>query len=317
MLNVPDGDAPDLWPAVMICFCTAVNPRHSNRTLTRDVHRRMCGAGIPTLSFDFTGVGDSEGELRENLLIEIYRQIEKGAFVHDALDAIRFMRERFPSKKMVLAGNCGGSITALHAAAVDAGITHLVLMALPVTLYIVPGEDSFDGSLAKETLGDYLKRLRTPENWRKLINAETNYARIWSAFTSFARETLGLKKEREDIESGLNRCFLSSFRKVKERGIGVLCVFGGRDHEALLHYQNLFLKRYALFNGEPAPCWKTHIIEDASHDFYTPAARAELIHVIHSFFLEEGIIETDSIRFPHPESDCAPSVLSLEYPSLA
>ncbi|MHB9030077.1 MAG: alpha/beta hydrolase, partial [Candidatus Latescibacterota bacterium] len=113
----PEKIASSEWPALAVCLCTAINPRYANRTMKREMIGRLNQAGVPVFSFDFSGVGDSGGELRENSLEDIYQYIEKGCFVEDTLDAVQFARKRFPSRKTILIGHCGGAITALHAAA--------------------------------------------------------------------------------------------------------------------------------------------------------------------------------------------------------
>ncbi len=286
-LHVPDGEAPVEWPAVAVWLCTAINPRYVTRALRRMVIRELSAMRIPVLTFDFPGVGDSGGELRENWLMGIYRDIEKGCFTEDALAAVSFLRERFPSRRVVLLGNCGGAVTALHAASLDRHITHLVLTALPVTLSVLPEEKCLDGNLARFQLCNYLKRLREPRNWRRIISRHTNYARIRSALTGFLRSRFRRSAECNEVVEGMNAEFLRSFMEVRKRGVSVLALFGEYDHEVRVRYDELFRARYAPPGGEPYAAWRTAVIADSPHDFYSPEAQREVWRELKSFLGEE------------------------------
>ncbi|MHB9027799.1 MAG: alpha/beta hydrolase [Candidatus Latescibacterota bacterium] len=301
-LHVPEGPAPLEWPAIALFLCSAIHNRSDNRAMKQAVSRKLNALGIPLLTFDFPGVGDSRGELREDWLAKVFRQIESGGFVLDTLDAVRFLQERFPSKRVILFGNCGGAITALHAAAKDRSITHLVITALPVTLSIAPGVDSFDSTLAKFQVGDYLKRLCNPGNWRKIISRRTNYAKIWSAVSSLIRSRLGRQTGSGEIVNGLSACFLSSFLQLKKRNVDVLCLYGEQDRVPYSQYRDLFLDRYAAAGEEPGKNWQTKLIPDASHDFYSPAARDRFQSALELFLREHGIKPPKPSREFHQEA---------------
>lgn len=290
VVHVPDDTAPKEWPALAVILCTALNPRHGNRALKRDMVREFNHRGIPVFIFDFPGVGDSKGELREKSRIEIYRQIEKGGFVGYTLDAVRFIRERYPSPNIILIGNCGGAVTALHAAAVDPSITHLVFMSLPVTMSISGNDTGVDERLARLHLGYYLRRLRYPGIWRKLLGGEINYARIWVFIRRILTSMFGRARDTGDIVDGLNACFLSSFLMVRKRGVPVLCVFGGLDREFIMKYNELFRKRFAESGGEPAENWRTVIIPDTFHDCIIPADRVMFWEHIERFLVHHAVI---------------------------
>jgi pimeloyl-ACP methyl ester carboxylesterase len=290
VLHLPDKPFSGEWPSTALFLCSAIHHRSDNRALKQAVSRKLNALGIPLLMFDFPGVGDSEGELCEDWLAKIFRRIESGGFALDTLDAVRFLQAQFPSKRTILFGNCGGAITALHAAALDRSITHLVLMALPVTLSIVPGADSFDSALAKFQVGDYLKRLCTPGNWKKIFSRRTDYAKIWSAVFSLVRSGLGKQAGSTEMVNGLSAFFLSSFREVNKRNVGVLCLYGERDRVPFSQYRNLFLGAYAAGSGEPAPNWRTELIPDASHDFYSSASRDRFRIALEQFLREQEIM---------------------------
>jgi pimeloyl-ACP methyl ester carboxylesterase len=272
------------WPALVVCLGTAINPRYANRSLKRKLIRRFNRDGIPVVSFDFSGVGDSGGELRENPLLDIYRCIEKGCFVEDTLDALRYARTRFPSRRIILIGHCGGAITALHAAARDESITHLVLMELPVFLSTPPalGMDRF---MVQYRLRTCFQRLKNPRTFLAKAIHLSNYVRLWSDLANLFRAP----RKAEGTVDGLSAAFLSSFHAVWRRGVEVLCLFGEQGSGFITLYNDLFRTRYAGAGGEPAAFWRTEVLQNSGHIFNNPDSQERFLDSLESSLREWGI----------------------------
>src|SRR5687768_3711240 len=69
--------------------------------------------GYTVLRFDFFGLGDSEGELQEPMLADVYNNIEVGRYVGDTVSALNWLAKEKGFQRFVLGGLCGGAITAL------------------------------------------------------------------------------------------------------------------------------------------------------------------------------------------------------------
>lgn len=71
--------------------------------------------GYPTFRFDLPGLGDSEGDLPENALTMV-RLIQNGEHAPFAADLAKVLQSHFGLRGLLLAGHCGGAITAIFAA---------------------------------------------------------------------------------------------------------------------------------------------------------------------------------------------------------
>ena len=153
--------------------------------------RRLRAAG---LRFDFFGLGDSEGTLREELLRDLYNHIEVGRFVDDALDAMDWMQHTYGTKRFILSGLCGGAITGLLAGARDPRVAGLLALGITPVLASRAADASrymTNGQL-EHVRARYLRRLLSPQAWGRLLTLKTDNRLIWRLIT----ESFGKKKRR-------------------------------------------------------------------------------------------------------------------------
>lgn len=128
--------------------------------------RRLADAGIPVLRFDYSGMGDSEGERRD------FEQI--GPDLHAA---IRHFFHAVPGlRELVLWGLCDGASAALFHAAQDSRIRGLILLN--------PWVRTEQGAARVTLRHYYAARLRDPEFWRKL---GAGRFKLGASLRSFAR----------------------------------------------------------------------------------------------------------------------------------
>lgn len=100
-----------------------------NKVVTT-VTRAASELGLPTLRFNFRGVGQSEGE-HDNGLGEI----------DDVLAAIQYAKQKLGWKRIVLAGfSFGAGMACLAACAQSDGIDKLILVAPPVHHFDAPNQ---------------------------------------------------------------------------------------------------------------------------------------------------------------------------------
>ena len=85
-LHLPDAGAPQK-PCVVL-LSPGVKMRVGPGRLYVPLTEALTGLGHPVLRFDFFGLGDSEGELSETMLADIYNHIEVGRYVDDTLAAL-------------------------------------------------------------------------------------------------------------------------------------------------------------------------------------------------------------------------------------
>lgn len=162
------------------------------------IARRLAARGVPVLRFDFHGIGDSDGPDRHGqFVMDLYGFIQTGGFKDDVLAAARFLRAEVGERALVLGGLCGGAISALFAAPELEGLAGLFLADLPVTISSAARQrflEDHPEELLRARPGEaetvmtlYLRRLRDPAAWRRLMSGETNYKLLTEALKMRAR----------------------------------------------------------------------------------------------------------------------------------
>ena len=137
--------------------------------------------GYTVLRFDFFGLGDSEGELQEPMLADVYNNIEVGRYVGDTVSALDWLAKEKGFQRFVLGGLCGGAITALLAAERDSRVEGLLSLGMTVTLAsnaATPAKYLTGAQLDSLWLG-YMRRLREPQSWLRLLTFQTEYGALW------------------------------------------------------------------------------------------------------------------------------------------
>ena len=125
----------------------------------------LAAQGVPVLRFDYRGMGDSEGDVRS------FDDVDDD--LRAAID--RFFIEEPALTDVVIWGLCDGASAALFYAHRDARVSGLVLLNPWVRT---------DGGEAKAYLKHYyLKRVLSPQLWRKILGGGFDFR---SAATSFA-----------------------------------------------------------------------------------------------------------------------------------
>jgi alpha/beta superfamily hydrolase len=236
----------------------------------------LCAEGFTVLRFDFFGLGDSEGELSEKLLPDVYNHIEVGRYVDDTLCAMRWLRDTHGAQRFVLGGLCGGAITALLAADKDAGVEGLLSLGMTVTLAsnaALPGNYMTSVQLEKRRK-EYSRKLLSPKAWLRLLTFRSDYSVIWhSTLRMF------VKKPRAKAQSAAadptapatieqrgnaNPMFPPAYFRFLERGGKAFMLFSGKDRlqsEYEEKFAEPFAQRLAPFETQI----HKHIVADANH----------------------------------------------------
>jgi exosortase A-associated hydrolase 1 len=138
--------------------------------------RSLAERGIPVMRFDYRGMGDSAGEMRD------FEQVNEDLRV--AVD--QFYREAPNLEDVVIWGLCDAASAALFYAQHDKRISGLVL--LNPWVRTVGGE-------AKATLKHYYKdRLLQPELWRKVLSGKFAYRAAATSFVSLLGRAVNTSK---------------------------------------------------------------------------------------------------------------------------
>jgi pimeloyl-ACP methyl ester carboxylesterase len=240
--------------------------------------------GFHVLRFDFHGLGDSEGELSESVLVDMYNSIQSGRYVGDTIAAMDWLGVTFGIRRFVGSGLCGGSITALATAQVDSRIECLLGISLPTLLE--GGPENWARVLTQQQVrslrGAYFRKLTDLKSWARLLSGKSSYRVIWRVLKSWMR---GVKAPEPDAKpspraraDSTNPLFASAFLSMLDSARPILLVFSGADR---LHSQfaENFENHYDSRIRDLRCKYEVHVIPHANHVLSDPAWVRELLQV--------------------------------------
>jgi exosortase A-associated hydrolase 1 len=137
--------------------------------------RELAQQGVPVLRFDYRGMGDSEGEIRDFLNVD--------ADLRAAIDA--FSAELPALREVVLWGLCDAASAAMLYAQHDARVAGLVLLN--------PWARTEEGAARATLKHYYLSRLTQAGLWRKIAQGRFDYAAAARSFFSLCGNALRRK----------------------------------------------------------------------------------------------------------------------------
>jgi hypothetical protein len=242
--------------------------------------------GIGVLRVDFSGLGDSEGELTEQNLDQLYRAVQLGRHVDDVLCAINHVGKEFGARKFVVGGLCGGALTGLLAAERDSRILGVYAIGIPVVLDGARQHEAVNmtqgqlGSLRKR----YLRKLRSPEAWARFLSLRTDYRLLaYSLLGRFRRSStqrLNVSAHADyppptrPPSSNLNLAFVRAMFRLLDSGTPALFLFSGNDR-LQWEFQEKFVELWPHALQSAADRWRVEIIPGANHVLGDPSWVAE------------------------------------------
>lgn len=269
-LHLPKTPNPALPAVVMLS--PGVKMRVGPGRLYVPLTELMNSLGYLVLRFDFHGLGDSEGELNETMLADVYNHIEVGRYVGDTLSALRWLREMHGCKRFMLGGLCGGAITALLAAERDKSVESLLSLGMTVTLAsnaATPAKYLTRGQLDSRRQG-YYRRLLQPKSWLRLLTFQSEYGVIWRSMKRlFIKEpprapaaptTAAAIEQRGNA----NPLFPPAYFAFLQRGGKALMIFSEKDR-----LQSEYEEKFVAFHQQQLTEYQKqidqHVIAGANH----------------------------------------------------
>lgn len=264
--------------------------------------RRLCDLGYFVLRFDPPGIGDSAGELPEEILPELWQKVQRGAFV----EATRLANDAFAAEcgleEIVGIGNCGGAITALLEARTDPRVRRLILIDLPVTLR--------DTDLGKQkqirgarhgtkVLRGYLRRMKDPQAWLRLFTLRSNVRVIGQAIRARFVDPVRDAGKKADPQAPppaglapgevLSRPFVDAMTAFHDRG-GVALFVNAGDYDNTFVFERLFAETYLRPGTEWASRHARRVVEAANHVYGTMEWRSQLREAIETWLSETASV---------------------------
>jgi uncharacterized protein len=271
-LHLPGTPNPAL-PAVVL-LSPGVKMRMGPGRLYVPLTELMNSLGYTVLRFDFHGLGDSEGELNEPMLADVYNHIEVGRYVGDTLSAMRWLREHHACKRFMLGGLCGGAITALLAAERDQSVESLLSLGMTVTLAsnaATPAKYLTRGQLDSRRQG-YYRRLLQPKSWWRLLTFQSEYGVIWRSMKRLfikeppkpATPAATNNAAAIDQRGNANPLFPPAYFAFLQRGGKALMIFSEKDR-----LQSEYEEKFVAFHQQQLGSYQAqidqHVIPGANH----------------------------------------------------
>jgi pimeloyl-ACP methyl ester carboxylesterase len=263
---------PDASRPVIVLLSPGVKMRVGPGRLYVPLTDMLCDEGFSVLRFDFYGLGDSEGELAEKLLPDVYNHIEVGRYVDDTLAAMHWLRTAHGVKRFVLGGLCGGAITALLAAERDPSVEGLLSLGMTVTLAsnaATPGKYMTAVQL-EGRFKQYIRKLLSPTAWFRLLTFRSDYSVIWhSVMRKFIKKSPPkaaptATEPPAEQRGNANPMFPPAYFKFLGRGGKAFMLFSGKDR-LQSEYEEKFAQPFAARLAPFESQIDKHIVADANH----------------------------------------------------
>lgn len=279
----------------VIILSPGIKSRVAPHRLYIKMSRKLAEIGFFVLRYDFYGLGDSEGEIKENFTANLYGSIQIGKFIHDTISAMNWLEDKFKIRKFILAGLCGGAITGLHSGQSDSRVIGLFGLGMPVILdstNIDKYKYVSKGQLNRIRL-NYIYKIFSLNSWLRFFSFRTNYQLLFKSFF----KTINIKnkifsfkvKDSENktikkIDGNFNPFFSEIFRRFASSR-RVCLVFSGADR-LYWEFQEKYLK---VFNNEFEKFNKNvniKTIEGANHIFSFKIWQDEMLTILNDWILD-------------------------------
>lgn len=280
ILHVPERSQVNA-PAIVV-LSPGIKSRVAPHRLYVKMARRLCDCGFLVLRFDYYGLGDSEGELDERFVADLYGSIQVGRYVQDTIAAMDYLEKEHGVQRFVLTGLCGGAITGLLAAERDRRVDSLIGLGIPI---ILDSRSALQNKYKYLTTNElrrfrqgYLRKVLSPKSWLRLLMLRSDYRIIIKALfaplltpirTRLSRKNTAQQQQSpqspEDAQN-TNPYFAPAMLAVLASSRKVVLFFGETDR-LYWEFEEKFHKRAAAeVAGQPG-CFELRLIKGARHIF--------------------------------------------------
>ena len=268
----------------VVLLSPGVKTRVAPHRLYNKLTAALVAQGYWVFRFDFYGLGDSEGEVDEAYLADLYGSVALGRYIDDTRDALDWMERHYPVQRFVVGGLCGGAITGLMACSRDPRVAGLIALGLPITVEgrgVDKVAQMTDGQLARIRQG-YLRKLFDPRSWARLLTLQTDVRLLTRAFRkpvqtpTAATAATPAPGASPDAGAGpgpapaptsnLNPYFAPAFFAAADRGMRMLLIFSETDR-LWWEFEEKFLRAHPGVLDRYASRVSVTVVAEANHIF--------------------------------------------------
>lgn len=292
MLHVPDDSA--RRSTGIILLSPGIKSRIAPHRLYVKMARHYASTGYVVLRFDYHGLGDSEGDVKEEFVADFYGSIQRGRYVDDVLAAMDYMKEQQAVGQFVVGGLCGGAITGLAAASNDQRIVGLLGLGIPV---ILDGSDvdhsiSMTEGQANRIRNAYINKILSPSAWKRFISFNSDYREIYRLFfkkskdkpvvrspgSSLAATGVKLPENVERAGGNFNPLFPVIFHKMISTSRKMLLIFSDMDR-LYWEFDEKFWKPYSDVLLQYQHNVEIRVLKDANHILSFTESQKEMLNL--------------------------------------
>lgn len=289
----------------IILLSPGVKMRVAPHRLYNDMAERFTALGYPVLRFDFYGLGDSEGEATEELLVDLYGAIQLGRYIGDTMAAMDWMEHQLGISRFILSGLCGGAITGLLTGAQDTRVAALLGLAIPVTLdgsHIDHTRYITDAQLTGAR-NHALKTALKPGAWHawvRFLTFQSNYRLIFRSIFKPLLDRVRSERVEPQIEptvpvaDNTNPHFAPAFFKVLSTSRKIYLVFAEVDRH-WNEFEKKFVERHCAALEAYRGLYDVHVTKQSNHIFSFPEWEEDMLAQCCSWLRQFGGAEASPV----------------------
>ena len=229
--------------------------------------RKLALNGFICYRFDPLGIGISDGSLEAGPVHKAWNFIEKGGFVEELTFFIHHVREKYPERKVVICGLCGGAITAILLAhrypeLVDGVISINIEPFFSTALSRTTGDKTI--THINSVMKNYTAKIFSGTAWRRLFSLQSDVRGILRIGMLFLTQNRKRKKRGLQEFKNLNHPLATAFSGMQQDGTEHLMLFS--EHSRCWHdFQETFFT-YLMDSKTTAPFQEIRVIDQANHE---------------------------------------------------
>jgi alpha/beta superfamily hydrolase len=275
LIEQPEANSKEI---AVLLLSPGIKMRVGPHRMYNKLSKVLVETGFTVFRFDFYGLGDSEGDIDQNILVDVYNSIQTGRYIDDTIDAMDWLSDAYKIDNFILGGLCGGAITGMLAGSKDSRV--IGLLGLGLINVFEGGEENFskfvtDGQLDGLRKG-YVKKLTDIDSWKRLLTLQSDFKTITKILTKPFR---AIRKKitqpvsynaQETIEfihdesSNVNPNFAPTYFSMLKQSKKMLLIYSGSDRllwEFKEKFENIYKKHLIRYEH----LYELHTIPDANH----------------------------------------------------